>query len=157
MNDHPNPCVFTSLNHVGLNKKDGKECYEKLPAESDMKDAPSYAMKKPGPFPKIHYRTLFLSRFTGELGTELRIDEDGFEEQKSLWIPFDFNGDGKIQKCIVETAVLEDPAMKCHKSTGCPEYLGLPGAADDRCALPGDQMGAWCRLMHGPDTHDPDE
>jgi hypothetical protein len=43
----------------------------------------------------------------------------------------------------------------CHKwsAPDCPEVDEDGDGEYDRCALPEDGLGFWCRLMHGEDTH----
>jgi len=79
--------------------------------------------------------------------TEVSIKDPAFNEAD--WEPCDANGDGKIETCLKENM--------CQKwapgSDGCPEVDSDGDGVFDRCVLPGDGLGFWCRLMNGQNTH----
>lgn len=83
-------------------------------------------------------------------------------EDENGWVPFDYNENGVVETCLreVDSAGVTDPTeddVMCHKMAGgmCPEVASDSGQPEafDRCAAPSDNMGFWCRLMHGKDTH----
>ena len=74
-------------------------------------------------------------------------------DETGVWVPVDADGDGKIEICTREfgpegTCLTWEPG-----SMGCPEVDGDGDGVYDRCALPEDGLGFWCKLMYGPDTH----
>jgi hypothetical protein len=86
--------------------------------------------------------------FLGEAGTELPLD-------LTKWVPFDANADGKIQSCLAEKwgpngehCIEFGPQPNL---LGCPEFDVDGDGIGDRCVLPGDGWGLWCRLMHDQD------
>ena len=75
----------------------------------------------------------------------IHIQDDG-----GAWLPLDDDKDGKVETCLRELV----GGQQCIKNAGaCPEADGDGDGVMDRCVLPKDDMGFWCRLMHGSDTH----
>jgi len=75
-----------------------------------------------------------------------------------VWMPWDADLDGKVEKCAREfNPAIEQTCTKMNDVPGyCPEIDSsnpAGGTNYDRCALPQDGTGYWCRLMHGKDTH----
>jgi hypothetical protein len=68
------------------------------------------------------------------------------------WIPLDADGDGKLETCLRE---VPSGTQMCHKMgpPGCPEIDEDGDGVYERCVLPKDGVGFWCRLMNGKDTH----
>ncbi len=69
------------------------------------------------------------------------------------WVPWDDDGDGKVEKCLRE--LTPDEHIMCIKAARgiCPEIDADEDGWHERCVLPKDEMGFWCKLIHGPDTH----
>jgi len=69
------------------------------------------------------------------------------------WNPWDVDEDGKVELCTREfgpegTCLTWEPGPMA-----CPEMDGNGDGVLDRCALPEDGEGFWCKVMYGKDTH----
>ena len=69
------------------------------------------------------------------------------------WVPLDDDGDGKVELCTREFGAQGTCLTWEGPDFLCPEIDVDGDGVADRCALPEDGLGFWCKLMYGPDTH----